>query len=200
MDAALRASLAAGPLAGAAGIAVFSVVHWLVIFPTWDTLTAGLPFALLAGLPLGWGFHELRASGKLPSGLAEGPAYAVLLLLTLLPVDAVSIALPQPPLERLKVGAQLDLPALLAALLAAVPAGLLAGWAAARTRRVALAMGLAGLAFALTLGHNIPFFAADARAAKMWGVMVLVALVAGLVLAAARARLAKRLPLQRLAG
>jgi hypothetical protein len=189
MDTALRASLLAGALTGAGGAVLFAAVHWFAIFPTWGTLV-GLPFALLAGLALGWGFHALDRSGALPGGLAGGAAYGALMLLVLAPVEAVGALAPQPSLERLKLGAAMDGGALLAALLSAAPAGALAGWLLTRRRVASVALALAALATSVTVGHNIPFFAADARAPKMWAVMGLVALASGVLLAAARARLA----------
>lgn len=186
MDPQLRASLAAGAVAGVAGSVFFSVVHWLFVFPTWGTLI-GLPLALVAGLALGWAFHELAARSALPAGLVGGAAFAGLLMLTLVAVHLVSLLAPQPPLERLREGADVDALALAMALLAAAPAGAALGWALTRAPRSALALGAAALATSVALGHNIPFFAADVRTAKMWAVMAASALVAGVLLAAVRA-------------
>jgi hypothetical protein len=178
VDRELRAALAAGAVAGLAGALTFGTLHWLVIFPTWEPLLIGLLFGPLAGLPAGWAFHELRRARALPRGRAEGPAFGLLLYAALAPVGMVSVARGAGPLS-----ASIDGARVLTDLLAAVPVGLAAGWLLTRRARPALAMGLAGLAFALSLGHNIPFFTAGVRLAKVWGVMLAVALVAGVVLA-----------------
>jgi len=185
MDRALRASLLAGAVAGEVGAILFGTLHWLVVFRTWEPLLIGVVFGPLAGIPAGWAFAELRRAGALPHGRAGGLAFGGLLYATLLPVGGAALA--GGAIDPLAI----DPARVLAYLLAALPVGLGLGRALG-TRRTALALGVAAFAFSLTLGHNIPFFLAGVRLAKVWGVMLVVALGAGLALAAVESALRAR--------
>jgi hypothetical protein len=96
------------------------------------------------------------------------------------------------PLDAISTGTLTgaDVAKILAALASAFPAGTLLGWLLTRRWRSALIVGLAAFALALTIGHNVPAFGARPRAPLMFAIIVAVEVVAGLVLAEVRFRLA----------
>lgn len=182
---ALTASLIAGAVAGAAGFALFLVVHALWIVPIWDVAATG-PLAAGFGLAAGWAFHEWAEHGRLPAAPLHGPAFAGLLYATLAPVALIGVLAGPVPTDRV------DFWRVLPPLLAALPAGALLGWLLAGSRRAALAFGLAALALAITIGHNLPFFPIGARGAPFaFGSLLGVEMLAAIVLVAARSLLAR---------
>lgn len=184
MDPGLRASALAGALAGVVGLALFTLLHAVLIVPMWDILAiAALP-AALGGLAIGWAFDELLRRGKLPARPWQGIAFGALMFLPLAAVELATFALGPVPVDRID-GGQFTLE-----LLAAVPVGVVLGLALTRDARGALVLGLAALVLALTIGHNIPFFAVTGWAGqRMTLVMLAVVLASGLLLAEARPRL-----------
>ena len=185
VDRALGGSIFAGALAGAAGLVVFTALHWFLLAPTFGVLLFGAPFAMLAGCAAGWAFHELRRAGALPEGPRGGLAFGLLLWMAMLPVAVVASArgaVPvQPPIDAVR---------LLTDLAVAAPAGALAGGLLARSARPALAVAVAALAFALTLGHNVPFFPSGDAGLRAQTVMLAVSAAAGVVLERLAARFA----------
>ena len=69
--------------------------------------------------------------------------------------------------------------------------GELLGWLVGRSRQAAIAMAIAGTAFAIGLGHNIPFFVGigTTEAGKMLLIKAAVVAISGLTLGAAAYRL-----------
>lgn len=187
----LKASLIAGGLAGIAGLLVFLVIHHFWIMPIWFILPVGVVIAAAGGLAVGWAYSEL-----LP-GLPGRPwtifAWAALVSLTLAP--AAVLAQLRPPaftptgvlnmsLEGAVIIFMRDL------LFTATLTGGLLGWLIGRTRRAALATALAGFAFALGPGHNVPFLGNTPVTGK--GILLLLAVIfsASIVLVEAQAVLA----------
>ena len=78
-----RASLAAGVLAGIAGLLVFLALHHLWIRPIWFILAPGLVVAVLGGLAIGWAYAEIRLG--LPSRPWTHLAFLCLVGATLAP-------------------------------------------------------------------------------------------------------------------
>lgn len=196
-----HASLLAGALAGAAGLLVFLGLHQLWIRPIWFILPLGLLIAVAGGLAAGWAYAELYAG--LPARPWRLFAWMGLISLTLLP--AIVLAQLRPPMftgtgasARLTVSVPHAVFIFVVELLLAAGAlGGLAGWLIGRTRRAALAMALAGLAFALGPGHNVPFLGNTPAAGK--GLILLAAVIAAAatVLVEGQAALARR-PARRL--
>jgi hypothetical protein len=190
----LRASLAAGVLAGVAGLLVFLAIHHLWIAPIWFILGPGLVIAAVGGLAVGWGYEEIRAA------LPARPQLAFLGLIGVILAPALFLSMLRPALFDVRTGdlasgnsvgevvvrfvVELPVPATVV--------GGLAGWWLARTRRAALAMALAGFVFALGPGHNIPLLAGTPGVGKGAALLVAVATVSTLVLVETQARLAVR--------
>jgi hypothetical protein len=127
-----------GLLLGAAGMLLFGTVHAIVIVPIWSRLVRGLPFAVIVGLLVTWAYHEYRQSRSSPQGVGAGLRFGALLWLAGLPAMALGFGM------RLKstpgpVHWWVDLATV--GLAALGGAALL--WSLMRTRRGALAGGIA---------------------------------------------------------
>jgi hypothetical protein len=158
MTAAERAGIASGGV----GLVVFLGLHHAWILPIWFILPAGLPVAALGGLAVGRAYEVLLP--HLPS--RQWHAAMVALGLGIVVAPAVILAELRSPMFDLGApgGAMLLVSPPEAAalfigelLLTASAVGALLGWVVARTRRAATVSAVAGLAFAIGLGHNIPF-------------------------------------------
>jgi hypothetical protein len=196
----LRASLAAGVLAGVAGLLAFLAVHHVWITPIWFVLAPGIPIAAAGGLAVGWAYEEVRAA------LPPRPRLAFLGVVGMTLAPALLISLLRPALFDVDTGGLApgssvgDVVAhfVVELLLSATVAGGLAGWWLGRTRRAAAAMALAGLAFALGPGHNIPLLAGTPGVGKGAVLLLATATVSTLVLVEGQARLAVTRPRVRL--
>jgi hypothetical protein len=139
----------AGALAGSAALLAFVSLHAVWILPIWGMLGM-LPVAALLGALAAWSFESIAAPGAPPAPL-EGLALSALLLVTLVPTLAAGMLVGPVDRDRITV------PAVVLPLLLAAPAGaaigLLLGGPPA-----GIALGLAAVALAMTLGHNLPFF------------------------------------------
>lgn len=174
-------TVAAGAVAGAIALLVFVAVHAVWIVPIWGMLSM-LPLAALVGILAAMPFEQMIARGAFPPPPLDGPAFAALLILTLIPTAASSVLLGPVDPQRIQW------PVLLLPLLLAAPAGAAAGLALTGSPGTAASLGIAATALALTLGHNIPFFPAGSPGwVKAHTLIVLPVVVAGLVFPVARA-------------
>lgn len=169
-----------GAVAGSVALVVFVVLHAIWIVPIWSILPF-LPVAALVGALAAWPFEEISARGALPAAPFDGLAFSAVLLLTLVPTAvAGSLA----PAGRDPI----DVAAMLLQLSLAAPMGAALGLLLTGSRVGALALGVAALALALTLGHNLPFFPFGGRS---WGTAFLLVVVpesvAGVTFSVARA-------------
>lgn len=190
----LRNAVIAGTIAGTIGILFFSVAHYYVLASTWNPLYAGFAFGPIVGAVIGWAYHEVHSRGGLGSLDFPALVYSLVLLATFLPVQLYGMLYPPDITELLSTAdfSRIDPVPLVAPIVLALPAGLAAGWLLTRDRRATFATGVATLAFAFTLGHNIYPIAANFRAGKMWAVMVGTTVVSGLALGFVDERLSGR--------
>lgn len=184
MDPALRTSLLAGALAGLGALAAFVALHAVVVrFIPWMLVEGAIP-AGLAGAAAGSALHHLRP--RLPRGWLAGPALGAVLWLPL-PVFL--------PLVMVTGRQALTAPGL-AVILGGVAAVVLAVWLAARAllRDAAQAKGYAigFLPGALLLGGTLLSSTGTGRAWAITLGMLPIEVLAGAVLVALDARLAKR--------
>src|SRR5574341_1423189 len=188
----MKASLIAGLISGIAGLFVFLTIHHFWIRPIWFILPAGLLAAGLGGLAVGWSYGEIQA--KLPP--RPWTALAVFGLMAAILAPAIVLAQLLPPVVDVAavklVGNTGELIARFALLfVTATAVGALAGWLLAHTGRGAVATAVAGLAFALGPGHNIPFFGNTPLVGKALVLLAAPALAASLVLVETKAWLAR---------
>lgn len=171
------ASVIAGIVAGVVGLFVFLVIHHFWITPIWFILPLGLVIAGLGGLVVGWSYTEIR------TGLPPRPwtALALVVLIGAILAPGILLAQLRVPLINLSLGTipraevgRMLIHFSLELLIPATVIGTVAGWFLGRTRRAALATGLAGLVFALGPGHNIPFLGNTPAVGK--GLMLLLAI------------------------
>ncbi len=180
----LRSALIAGSISGVVGLFVFLTIHHIWITPIWFILPAGLLIAGLSGLAVGWAYVEMRP--QLPSRPWIVPAVFGLMAATLAP--ALLLAQILPPAADVAAGMliattnELILRFTFGLLAPATLVGVIEGWALARSRRGAAAMALAGLLFALGLGHNIPFLGRTPGVGKEIALLIATTLASSLTL------------------
>lgn len=192
----MRAYLIAGALAGLAGLFAFLLIHHFWIRPIWFILPLGLVIAGVGGLAVGWSYAEIKA-GLPPRpwtflalaaviGLILAPAILIAQIRAPL-VNIFAFSIPQTDVGRVVIHFIFEL------LLTATVVGGLAGWLLGRTRRAAVATALAGLAFALGPGHNIPFLGGTPVVGKGLILLLAIILVSALVLVETSAWLSKKI-------
>jgi len=171
--------LIAGILASIAGLLVFLVIHHFWIRPIWFILPAGAPIAAIGGLAVGWAYLEIEVG--LPPSPWTSVAIFGLIALTLAPailiaqlrqpiLDATSFSIPPGEGPRVAVRFFVEL------VFTAALVGAIAGWLLGHSPRAALSMSLAGVAFAVGPGHNIPLLGNTQSAVK--GLVLLAAIIA----------------------
>ena len=191
----------AGALAGLAGVIVFLTLHAWWILPIWSVVPLGLAVAVIGGAATGWAYDLLGT--HVPAGLVSA----------WLAVVAGAVAVLTPSLVLAYVGGPYvpvvdgvpvspspeEVPAIavrfvLEFVVVTTLAGGALGWWLERTRRAAVAVGAAALAFALGPGHNNPFlFTFGSTAAMLRGMSLVLAsiAIASLVLVALERRFAR---------
>lgn len=189
------AALVAGVIAGVTGLVAFLAIHHVWIKPIWFIAPAGIAIAALGGLAVGWAYGELRAG--LPPRPWTSLSVSALIVTILLPAvllsfthgplfDLATATIPPGQGRRVAVRFALEL------LLTATAMGALAGRVLGQSTRAMLATALAGFAFALGPGHNIPMFGTNPRAWKGLALMLAAVLVSSFSLVEAESRLARR--------
>ena len=169
----------AGGVAGGVALLVFVLVHAMWIVPIWGML-AMLPLAALVGALAAWPFDEM-GRGALPPAPFDGVAIALLLLASLVPTAIYGVLVG--PLDQQHITWQ----AVIVPLALAAPAGAVIGLVLTGSAPLAGALALAATAFALTLGHNLPFFPIGSPGAGKAIVLVVVpTLAAAVAFSAAR--------------
>src|SRR5262245_13006852 len=185
----LRSPLIAGVISGEVGLVVFLTIHHFWIVPIWFIVPAGLLIAGLSGLAVGWAYAELRS--QLPSW--PWTYLAVFGLMAATQAPALLVAEILPPAADVAAGRlvlttnELIFRFIFGLLAPAALIGVLEGWTLARSGRGAAAMALAGLLFALGLGHNIPFLGHTPAVGKEIVLLVAITLVSSVTLVTAHA-------------
>ena len=186
----MPAELIAGLLSGVAGLMTFLIIHHFWIRPIWFILPVGLVIAGLGGMAAGWAYAEIRL------GLPPRPWTSLALAGVIGAILAPSILIAElrEPLFDFATG---TIPAgqrgraaahfVLELVVTAAAAGALAGWVLAHTRGASIATAVAGLAFALGPGHNIPFLGNSPAVGKGLALLLAITLVSALVLVEAHA-------------
>lgn len=187
----------AGVFSGIVGLVVFLVIHHFWISPIWFILPLGLVIAALGGLAVGWAYHEL--SPNLPPRPWSTLAVVVMIGLILLPAIVLA-ELRDPLFAFTETGSELSVSVayaivifVLELLVTAALAGGLAGWLIGGTSRAALATGVAGLAFALGPGHNIPFLGNIPGSTKGMAILLIIILSAAVVLVEMSVMMSRRM-------
>ena len=183
---ALTQFLAAGVLSGCAGLLVFLIIHHLWIRPIWFILPVGLVIASIGGLAVGWAYAELYP--RLPPQPWTILAVIGLIAATLLP--ALILAELRAPLFRTTDGTVVLLVSRERAaaiflgelVLTSILAGGMIGWLVRGTFQAAVAAALAGLAFALGPGHNIPLIGGTPGVGKEVAIIAAVIIVSAIAL------------------
>lgn len=154
-----RAELS-GAVSGLAGLAAFLTIHHIWIRPIWFVTPIGAPFAALGGVAVGAAWDELRP--RLPSAPIAALGLMAAAVLSLAPSFVLG-QLRGPIVDGTGANAVVSVPVLYLVWMFVVEllgggalVGAAIGWVVGRTRRAAGRCALAGGAFALGLGHNVP--------------------------------------------
>lgn len=183
----MTAALIAGAISGAAGLIVFLAIHHYWIMPIWFIFPIGVVFAALGGAAAGWAYYELLPA--MPARPWSSLGLIALIVFILAPsiilaeIRSPLFDISDPDNATLAVStgqAVLVFTAELA--LTSLAMGALLGWLIGRTWSAALATAVAGLAFALGPGHNIPFLGSTPATLKGVSILLIVIIVSALVL------------------
>ena|GEM_PF-3364151 len=173
----LVAFLIAGAVTGLLGVALFGVIHAAIIAPIWTSLFGGIPFAVGAGLPIGWAFYELRGAARSNVGVIRSLTFGVLLWLTLIPMTLFGVIV-----RATGIHGQDDTWEVVVELVLTFGTGLAAGRLISGRWRAGLALGTASLALTLAQAGPIPVMNSG-RAASLFAALGAVYLVCMIVLA-----------------
>ena len=174
-------------VAGLAGLAVFLVLHHLLIVPIWFVAPIGGLMAAAGGAAVGAAYAELLPRIPVRPWRTISVSLAIVAILT----PSIALAEATGPVYALggTDGGTLLVPASQA--IAAFVVGLLGlsavtgaalGWLIGRTPRAAGWTGLAGFALAIGPGHNIPLLGATRSVAKELFILFAVTVVSAVVL------------------
>src|SRR5215813_1047800 len=168
--------LITGATIGLLGVVLFGLIHAIVIIPIWTRLFGGVPFAVIAGLAMGWAFYELRPlAGPGPRGLA-GMVFGFLMWVTLVPMTVFGVIV-----RRAGMHTQNDSWETIVEVVLALVSGAAAGRLIGGRWRPALALGIASLVLALTQAGPIPL-TTTTRAARLFAGVAIIYLLCGLAL------------------
>jgi hypothetical protein len=140
----LTAFLIAGAVTGLLGVALFGAIHAAIIVPIWTRLAGGIPFAVGAGLAIGWAFYELRGSARLKVGVLDALAFGSMLCATLIPMTLFGVIV-----RATGIHGQDDAWEVALELVLTLGTGAIAGRLIGGRWRAALALGTASLALTL---------------------------------------------------
>jgi len=190
----MNSYLVAGVLASIAGLLVFLVIHHFWIMPIWFIFPPGVVIAVLGGLAVGWSYYEIRSG--LPARPWTSLAISLLIVLILAPsivlaqmrpplIDAVTFAIPTGEGPRVAARFLLEL------ILTSALVGVAAGWFLGHTPKAAISTAVAGVAFAIGPGHNIPLLGNTLSAGKGLALLAAIIAVSSLVLVESAAYLSR---------
>jgi hypothetical protein len=182
----LSHTLLTGFAIGLVGTAGFGIAHAFLIEPIWQRLLGGLPFAVFGGCAIAFAFQELRSAGRVTLTARGGILFGLLLWLMLFPLTIFAAGLRLSG-SRERWG---DCEVVVEVILAFVTGAAL-GWLLTKRWRVTLALGIAVLALALTMGGPIAI-ANSPRAAYLFLSFLVIYIVVGISLSLMLSALEKR--------
>lgn len=164
----LTAFLIAGAVTGLFGVALFGAIHAAIIVPIWTRLSGGIPFAVGAGLAIGWAFYELRGSARLNARLIGALAFGFLLCATLIPMTLFGVIVRATGIHGQDDAWEVVIESVLAFGTGAIAGRLISGrW------RATLALGTASLALTFAQAGPIPVMNSG-RAASLFAALAAV--------------------------
>jgi hypothetical protein len=177
--------LIAGIISGIVGLSVFLIIHHFWIMPIWFIAPAGVFIAAIGGAAVGWSYSEIHAA------LPDRPWTFLVLTLLIAIILAPSIILGQlrAPLVQFPgfsivpgKGQEAAIRFVLELVVTAVTVGAIEGWLLGRSINATIATALAGLAYAIGPGHNIPLLGNTSSAGKGLILLFIVTIVSAFVL------------------
>jgi hypothetical protein len=173
------ASVAAAACAGLPILVGFFVWHWFNIAPVWGVLieaSISFPIALFG---ISWAWSVSRQAGRF-GGRWGGLAFGAVFVAGLVVEEAIGLARGRPPSPTTGAGVITEV------LFAAIPVVLvgLAGWRIVGRPRAAAADAVAGLPLILHLGGTVMHLGGAGIALRLFAILVVTYLLAGVLLAA----------------
>lgn len=186
---------AAGICAGVAGLLTFLIIHHFWIKPIWFIAPFGLIIAGLGGLAIG------RSYAILYTALPRRPwtFLAVTIMIAIILAPAILLAQLRPPLIDVVTFKLLPQGAIRAAinyttelLATSIVMGAAVGWLVGRSRHAMITTAIAGFAYALGPGHNIPALGNTPAAGEGLVLLLIITLISTFVLVEVSTMLLKR--------
>lgn len=178
-------AILAGVLSGIVAFFVFLVLHHVWIKPIWTIFLPGFLIAIGGGALVGWAYAQVAPA--LPA--RPWNTVAVLGMIIAILAPGVALSFTHGPLFDLATatippgqGARVALRFALELVSTAALVGALLGWWLGRTPVATLSTALAGIAYALGPGHNIPMFGAHPVAFKGLAIVGMLAVITAVVL------------------
>jgi hypothetical protein len=180
--------LIAGALIGVAGVPAFGLVHAAVIVPIWTRLARGIPFAIVAGLTMGWALYELLRAfdSQRHRRMVLAIGFGVVLWITLVPMTLLGVALRAAGLHRPDSSWEVVAECAISA-----SAGFALGRFIGGHWRPATALGSASLALTLTQAGPLSLLT-SVRAARLFWALTVVYVLCGATLGPLASLLARR--------
>lgn len=168
--------MAIGCAVGLAGLAVFVVLHAVIVRPIWTQAAVGVPFVLAIGLAMSWAFHEFVAAAPSRLRASGGLRFGALMWLAAWPATALA--------NVMRVRTHAVVPAWFdgMALLLALAGGAIALWATTRSRRGTIAGALAAATLLAAAGGPLPVLRGG-RVAELWLGLFILDTIGGALLA-----------------
>ena len=167
--------LATGATLGVVSLAIFAGLHSLVVKPIWTQLLGGLPFVLAIGVTVTWAYDEFLAAAAGTRG-AGGMRFGAMMWLASLPAVAFASVM------RVQLGGPLPVWSEIVAGLLALGGGAGIMAAVTRSRRAAIAAGVASLALLAGGGGPLPILGGG-RVAELWFGLFVLEVIGGAILA-----------------
>jgi hypothetical protein len=157
-------------------VALFGAIHAAIIVPIWTRLSGGIPFAVGAGVAIGWAFFELPGPARFNVGVMRALTFGLLLWATLIPMTLFAVII-----RATGVHSQDDTWEVVLELVLTFGTGAATGRLISGRWRAALALGAASVALTLTQAGPIPVMNSG-RAASLFGALAAVYLVSMIAL------------------
>jgi hypothetical protein len=167
---------ATGATLGVVSLVIFAGLHALVVKPVWSQLLGGLPFVLAIGLGVTWAYDEFIVAVTPGPGTTGGLRFGAMMWLSSLPAVAFASVM------RVQLGGPLPLWSEGAAVALALGGGAGIMGAVTRSRRAAIAAGVAAVALLAGGGGPLPILRGG-RVAELWFGLFVLEAIGGAILA-----------------
>lgn len=168
--------VAIGCALGLTALALFAVLHAIIVKPVWSDLARGIPFVIAVGVVVAWAYHEFAVAVPDRVCAAGGLRFGALMWLSAWPATALANVM------RVRTGAALPAWFDWVALALALVGGALALWLVTRSKRAALAGAFAAAILLAAGGGPLPVIRGG-KVVQLWIGLFVLETLSGAVLA-----------------